>query len=307
MRPDRADAERDSSHRPDVVIALIQPSGISGARMTEEKVGTHPEKSAAPVEPGRNKHIIDHYDALADRFDVNEFYGHSDFMNFGYWDDDTRDQKQACENMMEQLLALIPNRSGTILDVACGKGASTAYLMKYYRPEMVTGINISEKQLQIARDRAPGCTFRVMDATDLDFPDGSIDNVLCVEAAFHFDTREKFLKEVHRVLKPGGAVVLSDILMTLEGEKKREMRTEKNYVKDPADYEAVLKRAGFSKTTIVDATESCWERHFWHTVNYVHRKFLAREISEEQLHKGLRPAYLRVPDIEYYLLVAAQK
>ena len=194
--------------------------------------------------PGRNKQIIDHYDALSDRFDVNEFYGHSDFMNFGFWDERTGDQKQACENLMEKLLDLTSNRSGTILDVACGKGASTSYLMKYYRPEMVTGINISEKQLETARKNAPGCAFRLMDATALDFPDGSFDTVICVEAAFHFDTREDFLKEAHRVLKPGGTLVLSDILMNLEGEKKREMRTEKNYIRDPEQYGEVLKRTG---------------------------------------------------------------
>ncbi len=262
---------------------------------------------SAQAELGRNKQIIDHYDALSDRFDVNEFYGQSDFMNFGYWDEHTCDQKQACENLMDELLKLIPKRSETILDVACGNGASTSYLMKDYLPELVTGINISEKQLQTARGNAPGCTFRLMDATELDFPDNSFDNIICVEAAFHFDTREKFLKEALRVLKPGGALVLSDILMNREGEKKRGMRTEKNYVRDPEEYDAVLTKAGFRKNTIVDATESCWERHFWHTVCYVHRKFLSREISHEQLKKGLRPAYLRVPDLEYYLLVAAEK
>ena len=146
-----------------------------------------------------------------------------------------------------------------------------------------------------------------MNATDLDFPDGSFDNIICVEAAFHFDTRQRFLEEAHRVLKPGGILVLSDILMNLEGEKKREMRTEENYLKNPEEYDELLKKAGFRKTTIVDATESCWDRHFWHTVHYVHRKFLRREIGPEQLQMGLRPTYLRVPDLEYYLLVAAEK
>jgi hypothetical protein len=85
------------------------------------------------------------------------------------------------------------------------------------------------------------------------------------------------------------------------------MRTEKNYVRDPEEYYGILKRAGFGETTVVDATENCWERHFWHTVGYVHQRFLSRKISSEQMQQYLRPAYLRVPDIEYYLLAAAKK
>ena len=37
-------------------------------------------------------------------------------------------------------MAFVPEKNGTILDVACGKGATTRYLLKYYTPENVTGI-----------------------------------------------------------------------------------------------------------------------------------------------------------------------
>lgn len=273
--------------------------------MTE--TGESSGRRSASTESGRTTKIIDHYDALSERTDVREFYGGSDFMNFGFWDEDTVDQRQACENLMEELLKFVPDRSGTLLDVACGKGASTAYLTRYFAPERVTGVNISEKQLDIARRNAPGCTFRLMSATELDFPDGSFDTIFCVEAAFHFDTRQRFLEEAHRVMKPGGVLVLSDILMNLEGERKREMRTVENYLQGPEAYDALLKKAGFRRTTVIDATESCWDRHFWHTVHFVHRKFLERKIGREQLQSGLRPTYERVPDLEYYLLVAAEK
>jgi len=52
-----------------------------------------------------------------------------------------------------------------------------------YAPEMITGINISDAQIADARALAPNCTFQVMNATKLDFPDNHFDAVICIEAA----------------------------------------------------------------------------------------------------------------------------
>jgi len=77
---------------------------------------------------------------------------HGGFQNYGYWDGSTGSWKEACENLMEHLLAFLPEKRGTILDVACGKGATTRYLLNFYKPENVAaGINISLKQLKSLR------------------------------------------------------------------------------------------------------------------------------------------------------------
>lgn len=196
-----------------------------------------------------------------------------------------------------------------MLDVACGKGASTKRLLRDYEPANLTGINISEKQLATCRERAPGCRFLKMDATHLTFPDNSFDNILCVEAAFHFTTREAFLREALRVLKPGGCLALSDILLRTKQIaaliKKRVPLA--NYVSSVAEYRAVYERVGFEDLCIIEARAQTWEGFRDHCFRYARAKVLAGVATPALLRTTI--AGLRLADwgFSQYLLVAARK
>ena len=139
------------------------------------------------------------------------YYGNSGYYNFGYWGKGATTQAEASQALVDQIADALPE-TGRILDVACGQGASTLRLSQRFAPEYLAGINLSEAQIAEARKRAPSCDFAVMSATKLDFPDDHFDALVCVEAAFHFDTRDDFLREALRVLKPGGVLSVSDIL-----------------------------------------------------------------------------------------------
>jgi MPBQ/MSBQ methyltransferase len=199
------------------------------------------------------------YDRALVSGDYQQYYEDSGFYNFGYWDSRATSQREASEALVDQLVDRIANKGGRILDVACGPGATTRRLMRSYAPDQITGINLSEAQLAAARNRAPGCTFRRMDATRLEFPDAQFDAVICVEAAFHFDTRDAFLREALRVLKPGGSLVLSDMLFRgfLDPIAEIGQVPRANLVSDIAGYRARFAAAGFEAVDVQDATQSC--------------------------------------------------
>lgn len=156
--------------------------------------------------------MIRNYDRTMVNRDYRTYFEDSGFYNFGLWGRETRSQREACEALLARLCALAPASPRRVLDVACGPGGTTRCLTERYPDGEVVGINVSERQLAAARERAPRATFERMNATRLEFPDAHFDAVFCVEAAFHFDTRDRFLAEAFRVTRPGGALVLTDML-----------------------------------------------------------------------------------------------
>jgi len=253
------------------------------------------------------------YDRLMVGSVARRYYDNSGFFNFGYWTAQTKSQRAASEQLVDQLVDRLPHKTGSILDVACGLGASSERLARTFAPQMITGINISKTQIDRARERCPGATFAVMDATELQFPDAQFDAVICIEAAFHFNTRDDFFREAFRVLKPGGSLVISDILFKHFSETLGKIGNvpRANHVRDIAEYRNRLTAAGFTNIDLEDRIDVClgpFRRNLtrWAMTEYrAGRLRLSRALTTSLVCRGVA-AYFGF-FCKAYLLVSARK
>jgi MPBQ/MSBQ methyltransferase len=174
-----------------------------------------------------------------------------EFWNYGYWLPSVRNSQEASLALLQHLLAKLPPQPRSVLDVAFGKGESTLRLCQMFGPECVTGINIAADQVDYARERGIPCALRVMDAARLGFEAETFDCILCIEAAFHFQSRLDFLLEAHRVLRPAGRLLMSDILFRSTFGLDPAIYPGVNHVDGLEPYRELFMRAGFSADRLV--------------------------------------------------------
>lgn len=100
--------------------------------------------------------------------------------------------------------------SDRILDLGCGTGIVARVLRERLGGAAhVVGIDVSPVMLETARAVAPEIDFREADAGSLPFPNASFDLVLCQEMLQFVPDRKAVLREVRRVLTPGGRFITS--------------------------------------------------------------------------------------------------
>lgn len=139
-------------------------------------------------------------------------------LHVGYWSHDEHDTTFL--NALDRLTAIMVERLDVrpgqrILDVGCGVGEPAIHIAR--RADVtVTGVTMSNWQVQEAQRRiiAAGLrgqvTVRRADAAALPFPDASFERVLAFDALPNAEKKENWLREMFRVLRPGGRCVFSE-------------------------------------------------------------------------------------------------
>lgn len=102
--------------------------------------------------------------------------------------------------------------AGDVLEVAVGTGRN----LPYYGPGVgtLTGVDLSPGMLTVARDRARelglDADLRTGNAEALEFGDAAFDTVVCTISLCNIPDHRAAISEMHRVLRPGGRLVLID-------------------------------------------------------------------------------------------------
>lgn len=160
----------------------------------------------------------------------------------------------------------------SILDAGCGQGVVSTYLAKKYGAK-ICGIAIVPFEVKRAKARAKkegvsdNTHYQVMDYSATTFPDNHFDSIYTTETLSHSPDIQKTLKELFRVLKPGGKIALFEYTLAPDEEfspwekKMLDVVIEGSAMMGLKDFRhgqfvEVIKKAGFKNVQEQDITKN---------------------------------------------------
>ncbi len=160
---------------------------------------------------------------------IHKIDGDSDvnFMNYGYekLNGDPRLELQNIDEANRYSIQLYDHvvrsqdlKGKEMLEVGSGRGGGASYIARYFEPEKYTGLDISKRSIDYCNSHylVDNLSFVCGYAEDLPFDDASFDYVVNVESARCYKDMQQFFNQVYRVLKPGGKLLIADIIYPKE-------------------------------------------------------------------------------------------
>lgn len=167
------------------------------------------------------------------------------FMNLDLYDD-----------TYDRFIGLIEKEEAKVLEIGCGPGNITRYLLTKRPGLHIDAIDIAPNMIELARQNVPGASFQVMDCRDLDKLTDRYDAVVCGFALPYLskEDSEKLFTDAAALLVKGGVAYFSAI----EGEYSQSGYETAStgdacyvYYYGEADLSEALKKAGFKVADIM--------------------------------------------------------
>lgn len=257
--------------------------------------------------------VAEFYDSSTPTADL--FLGGNEHIGYWYDDDDDASVEEGSARLTRKIVDTLNLRPGEhVLDAGCGPGAPAVLIASEYGVR-VTGITLSPIGARMAQARATASgvsdqvRIEVGDYHALAYPDDHFDAVVAMESLMHAIDLDKVLLEFHRVLRPGGRVVIAEpnklsSLAKTPLFNTREPMTTEGWIES-------LKAAGF----VLEEWTDCGRRVFGQSGKRIpkHAENLREEFVAqfgEQLFEGLLGAMKGLdpgPENMGYLILTARK
>lgn len=146
------------------------------------------------------------------------------------------------------LMAVAPD--ARVLDVGCGSGWAARLLAEKAQSGSVVGIDIADEMIKLATETSrsfPNVEFQVASAEQLPFGDGEFSHAFSMESLYYYADMLRALREIKRVLRPGGHfVTVVDLYQENEPTRQwvEQLKVPVQFLSS-AEYAALFERAGF--------------------------------------------------------------
>jgi tocopherol O-methyltransferase len=200
-------------------------------------------------------------------------------------------------------------RNTRVLDCGCGLGGTSIWLAEERGAE-VTGVDLLERQIERARWEAARAQvsgkvrFVVDDFTATRLAGESFDVVLAQETLCHVERKERFYQEAHRLLAPGGTIMIAEYMRLGRAHPEHEERMMRDWydgwimpdLLTAQEHCAAAQAAGFLPVEIFDSTAR---------VSASLERLYRRAVYSFPIHQFLRSVGLRT-DAQHGNITAAR-
>ena len=238
---------------------------------------------------------------------LSEWYEGDDFRSLGYWKEETSSVREACENLIGEILSHIPEKKGRILEVGSAIG-NLRCLLRSYPSREIKGIFWGREEFLRAKECFPELELQHCYSPPLREKEESFQVVINIETLSSHPLAMDWLREMIRLLKPGGYLILVEILsQNPHSPWKKKGRWRYEPVTTPEEFVRLISGYPLENIEIFDLTENCWTPFYRKFQNFLWGKLIHHELDMYTLGEVRDRLIGEYLPFSGYLLLTAEK